>query len=87
MRMRFGYVSGDVFLDLERMAGLDLLEGLGLGRAEFGALSASELLARCRRRLWPEFGATPHTEHVAALARGLVRGARGAGPGALVRFG
>jgi hypothetical protein len=87
MRMRFGFVPGDVFLDLDRSAGLDLVEWLGLGRAEFGALTASDLLARCRRRLWPEFGATPHTEHVAALARGLVRGARGSAPGSLVRFG
>jgi hypothetical protein len=82
--MRFGYVSGDVFLDLDRAEGLALLEWLGLGRPEFGAVSASEMLARCRRRLWPEFGATPYTEHVAALARGLVRSSM---PGALVRFG
>jgi hypothetical protein len=87
MRMRFGFISGDVFLELERAEGLDLLNWLGFGRAEFGSVTASDLLARCRRRLWPEFGATPHTEHVAALARGLVRGAKGAGPQLLVQFG
>jgi hypothetical protein len=39
-------------LDLPRSEGLDLLDWLGLGRPEFGAISARELAPRCRRRLW-----------------------------------
>ena len=39
-------------LDLARSEGLDLLDWLGLGRPEFGAISARELAPRCRRRLW-----------------------------------
>ncbi len=39
-------------LDLPRSEGLDLLDWLGLGRPEFGAVSARELAPRCRRRLW-----------------------------------
>jgi hypothetical protein len=39
-------------IDLPRSEGLDLLDWLGLGRPEFGAISARELAPRCRRRLW-----------------------------------
>ena len=39
-------------LDLPRTEGLDLLDWLGLGRPEFGAIAARELAPRCRRRLW-----------------------------------
>ena len=39
-------------LDLPRGEGLDLLDWLGLGRPEFGAIAARELAPRCRRRLW-----------------------------------
>ncbi len=39
-------------LDLPRSEALDLLDWLGLGRPEFGAISARELAPRCRRRLW-----------------------------------
>lgn len=42
------------FLEVDREDGLDLLEWLGLGRAEFGAIEASTLGPLCRRRLWPE---------------------------------
>ncbi len=38
---------------LARTEGLDLLEWLGLGRPEFGALRGDELASLCRRRLWP----------------------------------
>lgn len=38
---------------LPRAEALDLLAWLGLGRPEFGAIEARELLPRCRRRLWP----------------------------------
>lgn len=40
-------------LSLPRAEGLDLLEWLGLGRPEFGALSGRKLAPLCRRRLWP----------------------------------
>ncbi len=39
-------------LDLPRSEGLDLLDWLGLGRPEFGAIAARDLAPRCRRRLW-----------------------------------
>lgn len=38
---------------LPRAEGLDLLEWLGLGRPEFGALTGRKLAPLCRRRLWP----------------------------------
>ncbi len=40
-------------LVLPRAEGLDLLEWLGLGRPEFGAMKGAELAPLCRRRLWP----------------------------------
>lgn len=40
-------------LVLTRREGLELLEWLGLGRPEFGALPVREIAPRCRRRLWP----------------------------------
>jgi hypothetical protein len=39
-------------LEIPRAQGLDLLESLGLGRPDFGAIAARELAPRCRRRLW-----------------------------------
>jgi len=39
-------------LDLPRAEALDLLDWLGLGRPDFGAVQARELAPRCRRRLW-----------------------------------
>jgi hypothetical protein len=39
-------------LDFAREEALDLLEWLGLGRSEFGAINARELAPLCRRRLW-----------------------------------
>jgi hypothetical protein len=39
-------------LDVPRDEGLALLDWLGLGRPEFGAIPARELAPRCRRRLW-----------------------------------
>lgn len=52
--MRFA-VSGCAhapLLSLPRAAALDLLEWLGLGRPEFGAIDARALGPLCRRRLW-----------------------------------
>ena len=39
-------------LDVPRTEGLDLLDWLGLGRPDFGAIPARELAPLCRRRLW-----------------------------------
>ena len=44
--------SGTELIELPREEGLDLLDWLGLGRPEFGAIAARELAPRCRRRLW-----------------------------------
>jgi hypothetical protein len=50
-----GVVLADVaapILEIPRASGLALLEWLGLGRPDFGAIAARELAPRCRRRLW-----------------------------------
>jgi hypothetical protein len=39
-------------LEVPREQGLELLEWLGLGRPEFGAIGGRELAPLCRRRLW-----------------------------------
>lgn len=39
-------------LEVPRAEGLELLEWLGLGRPEFGAIGGRELAPLCRRRLW-----------------------------------
>ena len=39
-------------LDVPRQEGLDLLDWLGLGRPDFGAIPARSLAPLCRRRLW-----------------------------------
>ena len=39
-------------LEIPRFEGLALLEWLGRGRPDFGAIAARELAPRCRRRLW-----------------------------------
>jgi hypothetical protein len=47
-------VSGhDPILELRRADALDLLEWLGLGRPEFGAIEIKDILPLCKRRLWP----------------------------------
>lgn len=70
-------------LALPRPCALDLLEWLGLGRPEFGAIEVGELLPRCRRRLWPgPRNAGPLRQHVEALAAALE-----AASGAVVQFG
>jgi hypothetical protein len=46
-------VAGEPPIVLARTEGLDLLEWLGLGRPEFGAMRGDELASLCRRRLWP----------------------------------
>ena len=52
--MRFALHGRRSILELPHEDGLDLLEWLGLGRAEFGAVEVNVLLPLCRRRLWPE---------------------------------
>lgn len=70
-------------LELPREEALQLLEWLGLGRPEFGAIEARLLLPLCRRRLWPEpRNAGPLRAHVEALAAALRDGAD-----AVVSFG
>jgi hypothetical protein len=44
--------SSASILEIPRPEGLALLEWLGLGRPDFGAIAARELAPRCRRRLW-----------------------------------
>ncbi len=52
--MRFALHGQPPILEVSHEDGLDLLEWLGLGRAEFGAVEVRILLPLCRRRLWPE---------------------------------
>src|SRR5687767_3724381 len=52
--LRFALYGNTPFLEIDREVGLDFLDWLGLGRAEFGAIEASALRPLCRRRLWPE---------------------------------
>jgi hypothetical protein len=70
-------------LMLPHAEALDLLEWLGLGRPEFGAIEVTSLLPLCRRRLWPEQrNRGPMRRHVGVLVQAL--GARGDG---MVHFG
>lgn len=54
--LRFAPASGVsapiAILDMPRQEGLDLLDWLGLGRPDFGAIPARNLAPLCRRRLW-----------------------------------
>lgn len=67
---------------VRRDVGLALLEWLGLGRPDFGAIAARELAPRCRRRLWGVFDGAPLRPH----ARELLEVAESAGKG-MVLFG
>lgn len=71
-------------LEIPRDEGLALLEWLGLGRPEFGAIAARELAPRCRRRLW----GVPRNAHPVLHARTseLLAVAETAGAG-MVLFG
>ena len=71
-------------LDVPREEGLALLDWLGLGRPDFGAIPARELAPRCRRRLW----AIERNAHAQLRARTgeLLAVAEAAGQG-LVLFG
>jgi hypothetical protein len=84
--LRFALLGGSApFLELPRDEGLALLDWLGLGRPEFGALDARELLPLCRRRLWPE-QRNLGSPRLWLLASELTRALEG-GPGGLVHFG
>lgn len=75
----------------------EVLEWVGLGRAEFGAVEVSVLLPLCRRRLWPEArnvdparpGANGQTRAAGTLRRLVSELAAGIArtPEALVQFG
>ena len=85
--MSSGMLGAPLSLDVPREEGLALLDWLGLGRPEFGAIPARELAPRCRRRLW--MGAAAERNAHASL-RGrtgdLLAVAEAAGEG-LVIFG
>jgi hypothetical protein len=83
--LRFALLGSSPFLEVPRAEGLALLEWLGLGRPEFGALDVRELLPRCRRRLWPERRNLAEPRLV-ELASALTRTLEDA-PGGLVHFG
>jgi hypothetical protein len=69
-------------LDVPREEGLALLEWLGLGRPDFGAIAARELAPRCRRRLWD----IERNAHALLRARTgeLLAVAEGAGEGTVI---
>ena len=74
-------------LDVPREEGLALLDWLGLGRPDFGAIPGRDLAPRCRRRLWP---VEPVERNAHALLRArtgeLLAVAEAAGEG-MVLFG
>ncbi len=75
-------------LDLAREEGLDLLEWLGLGRAEFGAIDARDLAPKCRRRLWDvERNDHPLLRGRTAQLLAIAEAAGGAGAGRAILFG
>jgi hypothetical protein len=77
-------LSGLGRLELSRPEGLALLDWLGLGQPEFGAIKARELAPLCRRRLW---GVARNAEpRMRELTRALLAVAEGAGEG-MVLFG
>jgi hypothetical protein len=83
--LRFAIPGSAPLFEVPRPEGLVLLEWLGLGRPEFGALDMRELLPRCRRRLWPERRNLAEPRLV-ELASALTRALEDA-PGGLVHFG
>lgn len=44
----------EIEMNLGSVNALDLLEWLGMPRVEYGHVKATELAAKCRRRLWDE---------------------------------
>ncbi len=67
--MVFAFGVHETLLELPRTEALALLEWLGLGRPEFGAIEVRVLLPLCRRRLWPEpRNARPLQKTVSMLA-------------------
>lgn len=77
-------LTGLARLDLPRAEGLALLDWLGLGQPEFGAIKARELAPLCRRRLWAV--ARNAEPRMREITRALLAVAEGAGEG-MVLFG
>jgi hypothetical protein len=71
-------------MDVPREEGLALLEWLGLGRPDFGAIAGRELAPLCRRRLWAV--ARNHHDILRGRTRELLAVAEAAGEG-MVLFG
>lgn len=87
----FGVPSAAALV-LSRREGLDLLDWLGLGRPEFGAIDPSELMPRCRRRLWPiprneQPELRARTEVLLALAEAAAASRRAGSGEGVVMFG
>jgi len=58
-RVRDRLRGGLVTMSLPREEGMALLDSLGFGRSEFGAVAARELAPRCRRLLWEVYSNDP----------------------------
>ena len=87
--LRLAYANGTEgalhMMVVPREEGLALLEWLGLGRPDFGAISGRELAPRCRRRLWPVFAAASGADPVRVeRTRELLAIAEQAGEGMVV---
>ena len=68
---------------MPREEGLALLEWLGLGRPDFGAIPARDLAPRCRRRLVARANAT-RTHSLRARTGELLAVAEAAGDGTVL---
>lgn len=78
--MKFVLDGGPVLLELPRSDALDLLDWLGLGRPEFGAIHVRKLLPLCRRRLWLEPRNIDAPKKQLSFELTVVRGRRVRGP-------
>jgi hypothetical protein len=78
--MKFVLDRGPLLLELPRSDALDLLDWLGLGRPEFGAINIRKLLPLCRRRLWFEPRNVDEPKKQLSFELTVVRGKRVRGP-------
>lgn len=70
--MTFALYGLTPVMELPRAEALALLEWLGLGRPEFGAVDVRVLLPLCQRRLWPVArNDGPLKDRVAALTAAI----------------
>jgi hypothetical protein len=81
--MLFAFAGDTPVLELPRSEGLELLQWLGLGRPEFGAIEVRVLLPLCNRRLWPE----PRNEGALRRHVGLLAARIASRLDALLHFG